>query len=632
MTTPQRSAALVRTAPPRRAAPQPQPRAPRNPLTAAPPVVAAATFAAGVALNFAPPIVALAAPAAVAVVGVTVVQRRTWPRPVDHALAFAAVLAVAGVLFSTATGPSLWGAVFTAALTVVAVRVLRGHPISLAWKQAEQRRQYLTSVVDRWPAIATAIDRSDVTVAGLPVDRAPVGFSFKIVGAPGNLLTGFDSHEAKIADLLDVATDRVRVEVRKGWPREATVHVREQEPQDMAADLADVEVTTILDPLPIGSYIDNGQPYLLRLVSKESGGDDTLIAGAKGSGKSSLNARVLKLLRPAQDVVFIMWNGADGRDWRPWESCFFLYTEDPREAARQAKTIAQLVRNRGSDMASRGWRVWRPSPRHPVLVLFIEEMATFGSSFYGEQIIAELGGASTKNRAVDVVLVGSTQNGFEALGKKIRAGMNNRVEFPSRDSAAAILTDSPVERIPTGARGVFVGETVGEHRRTPVQVVWTDDDERAWIVENWVPRDEAFAAEWARAERDAHGDSAPAVDVEAEPETPVEETAEPVVEGLVLKVREGLRLPDPVDVGPQAPPMDFDEADATFTAMLLDAGRVSAEQVMDASRRKRGWVRDMLIAPAVDSERVYPIDVPGVGRMYEANPEWLAAERAAFCK
>ena len=52
MTTPQRSsAALVRTAPARRTAPQPRRRDPRHPLTAAPAAIALATFTAGGGTN-----------------------------------------------------------------------------------------------------------------------------------------------------------------------------------------------------------------------------------------------------------------------------------------------------------------------------------------------------------------------------------------------------------------------------------------------------------------------------------------------------------------------------------------------------------------------------------------------------
>jgi hypothetical protein len=635
MTTPHhRSAALVRTAPARRTAPQPQPRTARHPLAAAPPTTAAAAFAAGVALSFAPPVVAIAAPVAVTVAGLAVVQRRTWPRPIDHALAVAAVLAVGAVLFSTATGPSLRGALITAALAALAVAVVRRHPTVLAWKEQQARRAHLDRLAASWPQVALGIGMPQIRLTGPVVDRG-TGHTYQVASPAGSTIGMLKQKEAELSTAFDppVRRDDVHVEVDESWPSIALIHIREQHADDQAAArIADATITSITEPLPIGAYVD-GKPYLLRLFEKLVGSIDTLLAGATGSGKSALLLDMLKLLLPVDgppipDVKILIWDGATGRDLKKFARRVFRYTSDPREVHRQAQIIGQIIRDRAATMDRKGWTVWQPSATDPVILIFIDEMATFGDGPYAHDTAKVLGVGSSKNRAVGVVFVGLTQHpvGMAGLGADLMRNMPNRIQTRVDVDGFTCLRNHGLRPIALEDDLAFYAETYDENRGILAHGVWLSDEERAAIAAGPTGDDSLFAAEWAAAELAAHGTpDMPAADKPA-PEVDVEE--EEPVEGEILEVR-SVEFPLLRPLPTYRTPMEFGEARRAFKTFLRDNGKASVQDL----RVLTGWdevdLREQLIAPGMDTGWLdYADDTDGM-RVYVPVKEWLAAERAA---
>jgi hypothetical protein len=567
-------------------------------------VVAAACVAAGAAAHGRVPVwaVLVAAGAAVAAVDVAV-SRRSLTATDRGSLRLGAVVAAA-IAVAAATGaltPRL--VVLVGAVTGIAtVRVAR-HP---ALRAAIARRSYIEDLGRGWPAVATCIGQPHVGLNGPVVDRWPDGHTYPVRVPKGMTIDFLVRMVDELTSALGRRRGDVQVELDADWNTLAYIHVREGDPhKGLSAEQMDPEVTSVADPLLIALY-DDAAPFYLRIFDREIGGIDVLVAGDKGSGKSSLLIRELKLIVRVPDVTILVADGAHGRDLGPWETCFYRYVTDPKALLDLVRTLCALVDERERTMRRKGWRVWKPSRRHPVILLVIEEMKVFAGSEYGPDIADCLKYIATRNRATGIVIEGLTQypNGRNVFSHEVRKGMDNRFQFRMGESSKLVLEKPPRDSIPRTMKGAFHAEAHGDDRGMRARVVWTPDEDRLATIRQWAGKQARIDEEWAAAEQATSRPAASAAGATTrraqQPE--VSPDGAVVVEGEILAVRD-VSFP-PVYAAPQKrPEMEWDEAKETFRTMLKQAGPdgVTRRQVEQRTGWRRTSVRDHLITPAMDA-------------------------------
>ncbi|SBW27321.1 hypothetical protein [Protofrankia symbiont of Coriaria ruscifolia] len=627
-----RNAELVRAATITATADRNRRRNRRSPLTALPFAVAATAVAAGTALHTTPTAVAVAGVAIAAVCGDVAVTRRPLT-PQDRGSARLAVLTTAGIVLAAATAPlSLrFGLVVTAVAVAASWRIGR-HPTT-------RRRKRTGELAEAWPQAAATVGHPELTLNGPVIDRGVEGYTYRVMVPAGKTIEFLDRLAGPLASALGLRADQVQTELDPDWNRLGAVHIREADPRDSTGELVDVTVDTVADPIPVGPYAD-GKPFNLHMFIDEFGAISGMAAGDMGSGKSSLVVRILKVWRRTPDVVVLFADGANGRDFGIWKNSFFRYTTEPREFLAWVKILGQFADNREREMARQGWRVWKPSATHPVVVLKVEEMSKFGNSPYGSEIAQGLGRLASRSRAIGLIIFGLTQYpvGLNALGPDVRRGMANRVQFRDGENGSMILSALPPRQIRAAENGTFYAETRDENRRMTAQVFWTPDDERPAIITDWESRDyTAFAVEWAAAERRTPPAAAAGNTRRPQPDPDSGDeqlfaggpaAATNTVEGQVLAVVP-TEFPPIRPLPARGPELTYDEADREFRVLLREHGQVTSRHVEQAVGWRRGRVRRELIAPAIDAGWLTPTTDTHGDRIYTPVPEWLRAERAA---
>ncbi len=616
-----RSPAAVahRNPPPRRS------RNPASPFTAIPPLVAAATFIAGTAAHIYLPVAVTIPVAVVAAAGAaSAVHRRNLPG------GSAAVAAAFAVFVAAATGPSLWTLLLAVVVAVVATRRINRMPQFV-------RARRMAQIGDAWPVVAEALGDTRIGLAGPVADRGPFrGFALPISCPPGRNLKSLRGREDDIASALRAAGIRVPVSavavvVDDNWPSSGYIHIREGDPAATATpEVLNPTISSGAEPLPFALYPD-GVVYHLWIFVEGQGAVDKLFAGDTGSGKSSALIRVLKLVVGLPDVAIVALDGANGRDLGPWQGCFFRYYSEPRDVLMVAQTLVKIVELREKTMRDNGWRVWRPSAEHPILLVPIDEMATFGNSTYGPEIARCFNQIGTKDRAVGVEVIGLTQHaiGLNALGGEFRANIPDRLQFHDQEMGASTLQDTARTPIPKDGYGMFHGESYGESRKVPAQVIWTPDEERGEIIAEWAGNQTRIDDEWAAADIAAHGSMIPVAVPTAAPQ-PSEIAAEPVIEGEI--VVGNVMFPPLHDLPSRRDPKGYDEGVAACKILLRDAGQATSGQMEELTGWDFAQVRDHVTRPAINFGWLKTADDDSGTLVYRPVREWLQAERAAASK
>jgi hypothetical protein len=603
--SPHAGAELVRTT---SATPPQQVRTrPRNsPYLAVPLAVAAASLAVGVTAR-AEQVrwweVAIAA--AVAVVLADLAAARHGLADSDRKQILTGAVLAVGVAVASAISP-LNLRTLAGVLAVVAVATVRvaHHPSVGHRRVAEARRIWLDSLAAEFGAVAARVGWSHLRLNG--IEDWGHGHTYRVQVPRGYTIDRLKSAEDTLTSALGRRRGEVTVMIDKEWPTVGAIHVRESDPQAaLTEDNLNPQITSVADKLLVALYED-GRPFYLRLFDLLVGGLDILIVGTKGAGKSSLIIRILKLLLRVPDVTFIVADGANGRDLGVFadNNCFYRYVTTPRDLLSLVRTLCPLVDERERVMNQKRWRVWRPSKKHPILVLLIEEMKVFALSEYGPQIKTCLEYVSTRNRATGIVIVGATQypggsNGKNTFGHEVRKGMENRFQFRMGESGGMGVLGRPLRRrITSQEKGRFQAEAYMEDRQMHAQVIWTSDEERLALAEEWGGKQARPDDEWNLAEQRAH--RAP-VDLTKKEKPARKPTPPGVIEGectvqdvTFAVVRE---LPK------KRAPMDWEEAAETYKELLRQAGPVGVQRqdVEAATGWARTKLREEVIAPSLDA-------------------------------
>lgn len=186
------------------------------------------------------------------------------------------------------------------------------------------------------------------------------------------------------ADTLGITTVKpqvVAITVVRGNPFAEVI-----EATDIPAETSDVDLAAI--ELGEDEYGNTWTEPLL--------GNHWLVAGAMGSGKSSLIWNPLRAMGPAirnGQVVVDMCDLKGGMETSQGKPLFRRYATDPAEALEVIEAFRDELKDREALLAEQGARTFTPSVETPLRVLMIDELA----------MMTALGDASITRTAIKVL-------------------------------------------------------------------------------------------------------------------------------------------------------------------------------------------------------------------------------------
>ncbi|GAA4795910.1 FtsK/SpoIIIE domain-containing protein [Actinomycetospora chlora] len=248
-----------------------------------------------------------------------------------------------------------------------------------------------------------------------------------------------------------------------------------------------------LEALPLGRRED-GSPWRLRLLGRH-----VLMAGASGSGKSSMVAGLLVALAPAIREGLVRVIGIDpkgGMEFGMYAELFHLLAADSDEhLVVGLEAAAALTAQRTRELRSRT-RQHVPTTAEPFYVVLVDEVASL-TTYIADRGLrsraqAALGQLLTKGRAPGVSVVGCVQDPRkEVVG--LRGLFTTRVglRMTEKTEVAMVLGDGARDR---GARcdqisalTPGIGYVVDDEDQTLTKVrsVYVDDEQMRWLARTY---------------------------------------------------------------------------------------------------------------------------------------------------
>ncbi|WP_018640607.1 FtsK/SpoIIIE domain-containing protein [Parafrankia elaeagni] len=229
-----------------------------------------------------------------------------------------------------------------------------------------------------------------------------------------------------------------------------------------------------LDAVVVGRREDGG-PWLLRLR-----GSHVLVAGASGAGKGSVLWSIVRALGPSiRSGLVEIWacDPKGGMELGFGEPLFTRFATD-------ISAIADVLEDAVSAMNRRtGWlrgrsRLHKPTPRHPLIVVMVDEIAALTAYATDREsktrISAALSLLLSQGRAVGVVVIGAVQDPRKDV-LPFRDLFQVRVALRMRAAEVALVLGDDAytrgawtDRIPMSLPGV--GYVLEDGDPTPVRV------------------------------------------------------------------------------------------------------------------------------------------------------------------
>jgi S-DNA-T family DNA segregation ATPase FtsK/SpoIIIE len=209
--------------------------------------------------------------------------------------------------------------------------------------------------------------------------------------------------------------------------------------------LGDPDYTSVMDPIHIG-HLPNGTPTHVRIFKEGFGALHMLVAGTNGSGKSNFVNLLIAHVVKAVDAVAWFIDLKGGAESGPWTRALGYQAVEKHQAVAMVAELKRIVDRRGGILrVLRFGKVWKPSRRHPVICVFIDEAAELTGDIDLDRALRELKSIARKARALGVYLLLATQLPTnEALGStQIKAQFQWRICFRmnKRSQAQHILNN-----------------------------------------------------------------------------------------------------------------------------------------------------------------------------------------------
>ncbi|MFG1998194.1 cell division protein FtsK [Spirillospora sp. NPDC048911] len=310
------------------------------------------------------------------------------------------------------------------------VSLLLGGGLVLALPWWVHRRRRAKVRVDRqlaaWPEIAQSVG-----LAGSHVQSAVVdvwGWRARFALARGQTIQDVIGKVPAIESALGTFRGAVRVQpTRDDRANRFELRVLDTDPHADAIPWPGPSVSSITEPIDLGPFEDATSARVLLL--RRHG----LFGGVAGSGKSGGINVLMGNLTACPDVVIWAIDLKRGMELQPWASCIDRLATAPEQARVLLRDAVAVLEARAGWLASRGLRVWEPTPALPALVLVIDEYAELADD--APESARDTDSIARRGRAVAVTLLAATQRPTQkAMGKgAVRSQMDVRVSFRVRE-------------------------------------------------------------------------------------------------------------------------------------------------------------------------------------------------------
>jgi hypothetical protein len=252
---------------------------------------------------------------------------------------------------------------------------------SLLWYLSKQniRRVEIEKEIEAWPDIAARLGIPNVRKGVTKVTET--GREIWLTWKPGDAtIADVESRARLLESQFDIPVGQIKF-IRKrnenGFVDPNCVKITENTGSKIHQETIEFTEPTmkrITDEMLVGMYED-GNMCKVKWYVKGWGGKHTITGGQTGSGKSSLYDLTFADSAYCQDVVRWGMDRKGGTALIPWASMFDWVATTEEACISMLAATKAVLEYRADYMAKKGWRTWRPSRRHPVLIVNLDEAA-----------------------------------------------------------------------------------------------------------------------------------------------------------------------------------------------------------------------------------------------------------------
>lgn len=160
---------------------------------------------------------------------------------------------------------------------------------------------------------------------------------------------------------------------------------------------------------------------------------NTLIAGLTRSGKSVLVNVLLRAFARMPHVTVIGIDAKPGApELGPWKDVLAVLASSPGEVRDVLEKIMDGLTRRGLIMQQRGWRVWKPTPAEPFIVLLVDEVQLLDNKC--KELLGDI--ASVILAMGGKVIVATQYPVKDNLPNRIKQNLDQRISFRVADGTA----------------------------------------------------------------------------------------------------------------------------------------------------------------------------------------------------
>jgi S-DNA-T family DNA segregation ATPase FtsK/SpoIIIE len=348
------------------------------------------------------------------------------------------------IAYAHAVGPTEVGALYSWLIISVVIA-------GFWWSnRVVEDRIKMERVVDSWPEIARAVN---ITRSAMPraLFRATVngGWTARVIGPPSNrIIDRVGDIEAEMGLVRGKLTAHATTLAN-------TTELRYEGPpiKPSTTVLRDPTVDSIGDEFLIG-HRPNGRPTLFRLFLHGFGALHVLVAGTNGSGKSNFVNLLIAHVIKAPDAVAWFIDLKGGAESGPWNRALGYHAVNKAQATEMVNELKRIVDKRGGLLHKlRFGKTWKPSRSHPVICVFLDEVAELLGDRDLMAVLDELKSVVRRGRAVGVLLVMATQLPTnEAIGStQIKAQFQYRISFRMNKRGQAMYILNNYEEVDVSA-------------------------------------------------------------------------------------------------------------------------------------------------------------------------------------
>jgi DNA segregation ATPase FtsK/SpoIIIE, S-DNA-T family len=285
------------------------------------------------------------------------------------------------------------------------------------WFHRRRRaRVRVERAIEAWPSIAESVGLSGAHIGSVVVDAW--GWTARVILRKGATAAQAIDKLPAIESGLGIRPGSARALPDENRADRFILRIVENDPHANPIPWAGSVIETIRRPLELGLFED-GRPVRISLLRRNA-----LIGGIVGSGKSGIVNVILAILTACHDVV--VW-GVDlkgGMELGPWAACLDRLATTPAQTSALFRDAVTELDRRADALATKGSRLWEPTPHDPALVIVVDEYAEMP-----EEAAQYADSLARRGRAVAVNLLAATQRPTQSAmgGKSVRSQMDVRI-------------------------------------------------------------------------------------------------------------------------------------------------------------------------------------------------------------